>query len=133
MATTISMVRPKWVAETIRSREVTVKASAGTIEAKAGHLVFKQADGSYKAYPVATASTSITDAVYVGVLGEDVTLKTTGATARVIESGIVYINAVRDAGIAATAIADDVIRNYGANLTEIVFDDYKKEEVRYAN
>ena len=41
MATTISMVRPKWVAETIRSREVTVKASAGTIEAKAGHLVFK--------------------------------------------------------------------------------------------
>ena len=45
MATTISMVRPKWVAETIRSREVTVKASAGTIEAKAGHLVFKQADG----------------------------------------------------------------------------------------
>ena len=52
---------------------------------------------------------------------------------RVIESGIVYINAVRDAGIAATAIADDVIRNYGANLTAIVFDDYKKEEVRYAN
>ena len=129
MATTISMVRPKWVAETIRSREVTVKASAGTIEAKAGHLVFKQADGSYKAYPVATASASI----YVGVLGEDATLKTAGATVRVIESGIVYINAVRDAGIAATAIADDVIRNYGANLTAIVFDDYRKEEVRYGN
>lgn len=42
--TTIAMTRPKWVVDTIRSRDVTVKAASGTINAKAGHLVFKQAD-----------------------------------------------------------------------------------------
>lgn len=129
--TTISMTRPKWVAETLRSRDVTVKAASGTINAKAGHLVFKQADGSYKAYALSTASASITDMVAVGVLGEDATLTTTGAKARVIESGIVYLEAVREAGIASDKIADDVIRNYSVNLSAVVFDDYKKEVVKY--
>lgn len=69
--------------------------------------------------------------VAVGVLAEDVTLTTTGAKARVIEAGIVYLQAVRDAGITADKIADDVIRNYSANLSAIVFDDYKKEVVKY--
>ena len=32
---------------------------------------------------------------------------------------------------AADKIADDVIRNYSANLSAIVFDDYKKEVVKY--
>ncbi len=131
--TTISMTRPKWVAETLRSRDVTVKASAGTIAAKPGHLVFKQEDGSYKAYPVATAASAITETGYVGVLGEEVSLKTTGSTARVIEGGIVFIQAVRDAGIAADKIGDDVIRMYSANRSSIVFDDYKKEVVKYGN
>ena len=131
--TTISMTRPKWVAETLRSRDVTVKASAGTIAAKPGHLVFKQEDGSYKAYPVATAASAITETGYVGVLGEEVSLKTTGAVARVIESGIVYLNAVRDAGITADKIGDEVIRMYSANQSAIVFDDYKKEVVKYGN
>lgn len=129
--TTISMTRPKWVVDTIRSRDVTVKAASGTINAKAGHLVFKQADGSYKAYALSTTSSTITDMVAVGVLAEDVTLTTTGAKARVIEAGIVYLQAVRDAGITADKIADDVIRNYSANLSAIVFDDYKKEVVKY--
>lgn len=129
--TTIAMTRPKWVVDTIRSRDVIVKAASGTINAKAGHLVFKQADGSYKAYALSTASSTITDMVAVGVLAEDVTLTTTGAKARVIEAGIVYLQAVRDAGITADKIADDVIRNYSANLSAIVFDDYKKEVVRY--
>ena len=131
--TTISMTRPKWVVETIRSRDVTVKAASGTINAKAGHLVFKQEDGSYKAYPVATAASAITETGYVGVLGEEVSLKTTGSTARVIEGGIVFIQAVRDAGIAADKIGDDVIRMYSANRSSIVFDDYKKEVVKYGN
>ena len=113
--TTISTVYPKWATETVRSRDVTVKASAGTINAKPGHLVYKQEDGSYKAYPVSTASGSITETGYVGVLGEEVTLKTTGVTARVIESGIVYLNAVRDAGITSDKIGDEVIRMYSAN------------------
>ena len=129
--TTIAMTRPKWVVDTIRSRDVTVKAASGTTNAKAGHLVFKQADGSYKAYALSTTSSTITDMVAVGVLAEDVTLTTTGAKARVIEAGIVYLQAVRDAGITADKIADDVIRNYSANLSAIVFDDYKKEVVKY--
>lgn len=129
--TTIAMTRPKWVVDTIRSRDVTVKAASGTINAKVGHLVFKQADGSYKAYALSTTSSTITDMVAVGVLAEDVTLTTTGAKARVIEAGIVYLQAVRDAGITADKIADDVIRNYSANLSAIVFDDYKKEVVKY--
>ena len=129
--TTIAMTRPKWVVDTIRSRDVTIKSASGTINAKAGHLVFKQADGSYKAYALSTASSTITDMVAVGVLAEDVTLTTTGAKARVIEAGIVYLQAVRDAGITADKIADDVIRNYSANLSAIVFDDYKKEVVKY--
>ena len=129
--TTISTVYPKWATETVRSRDVTVKASAGTINAKPGHLVYKQEDGSYKAYPVSTASGSITETGYVGVLGEEVTLKTTGVTARVIESGIVYLDAVRDAGITSDKIGDEVIRMYSANQSAIVFDDYKKEVVRY--
>ena len=87
--TTISTVYPKWATETVRSRDVTVKASAGTINAKPGHLVYKQEDGSYKAYPVSTASGSIAETGYVGVRGEAVTLKTTSVTARGIESGIV--------------------------------------------
>lgn len=130
--TTIAMSPTKWVVDTIKSRDVTVKASAGTIEAKAGHLVFKQTDGTYKAYPVSTASGSISDTDYVGVLGEDATLKTTGAVVRVIESGIVYLNAVREAGITADKISDDVIRMFSANRTAIVFDDFKKEVARYA-
>ena len=89
--TTIAMTRPKWVVDTIRSRDVTVKAASGTINAKAGHLVFKQADGSYKAYALSTTSATITDMVAVGVLAEDVTLTTTGAKARVIEAGIPYM------------------------------------------
>ena len=131
--TTISMTRPKWVAETLRSRDVTVKASAGTIAAKPGHLVLKQEDGSYKAYPVATAASGITESGYVGILGEEASLKTTGSTARVIEGGIVFIQAVRDAGIGADKIGDDVIRMYSANRSAIVFDDYKKEVVKYGN
>ena len=129
---TIKEVRPRWAAETVRSRDVSVKASAGTINAKPGHLVYKQEDGSYKAYPVATASGSISETGYVGILGEEVTLKTTGTTARVIEAGIVFINAIRDAGIAADKIGDEVIRMYSADRTAIVFDSYKKEEVKYA-
>ena len=129
--TTIAMTRPKWVVDTIRSRDVTVKAASGTSNAKGGHLVFKQADGSYKAYALSTTSSTITDMVAVGVLAEDVTLTTTGAKARVIEAGIVYLQAVRDAGITADKITDDVIRNYSTNLSKIIFDDYKKEVVKY--
>lgn len=70
---------------------------------------------------------------YVGILGEEASLKTTGSTARVIEGGIVFIQAVRDAGIAADKIGDDVIRMYSANRSAIVFDDYKKEVVKYGN
>ena len=122
---TISVIRPKWDAETLKSRDVDVKASAGTIEAMAGHLLYKQADGSYKAYPVATA---VEDAGFVGVLGEDVKLSTTAKKCRVIEAGIVYIQAVRDAGIAATKVSDEAIRDYSANKTAITFVDYSVKE-----
>lgn len=127
--TTIAMTRPKWVVDTIRSREVTVKAASATIEALAGHLVFKQADGSYKAYATSTTSATIKDSTYVGVLAEPASITVAGVTVRVIEAGIVYLNAVRDAGIASSAITDEEIRNYSANLSAIVFDDYKKEEM----
>jgi hypothetical protein len=129
--TTIGMPRPKWVADTIRSRDVTVKSSTGTIAAKPGHLVFRQEDGTYKAYPVSTAASAITETGYVGVLGQEVTLTTTGAKARVIESGIVYIEAIRDAGITSAKIGDEVIRTYTADRTAIVFDEYTKETVKY--
>ena len=121
---TISMPRPKWDVATIKSRDVVVKAASGTIEAMAGHLLYKQADGSYKAY---ATSTAISDEGFVGVLAEDVKLTTTGATCRVIESGYVYVDAVRQAGIEASKVSDDALFSYSANKTQITFIDYKKE------
>lgn len=122
---TISTPRPKWDANKIFSRDVVVKAASGTLDAMAGHLVYKQADGSYKAYAVGT---TISDEGMVGVLGEDATLSTSASTCRVIEAGLVYIEAVRAAGIEASKVSDDTLRGYSANRTAIVFTDYKKEE-----
>lgn len=42
---------PKWDTTTIKSRDAVVKADSA-IEMKAGHLLFEQEDGTYKAYPV---------------------------------------------------------------------------------
>lgn len=121
---TISMPRPKWDVDTIKSRDVVVKAASGTIEAMAGHLLYKQTDGTYKAY---ATSTVVSDEGIVGVLGEDASLSTSAKTVRVIEEGTVYIEAVRAAGIEASKVSDDAIRNYSANRTAINFTDYKKE------
>lgn len=122
---TISMPRPKWDVDTIKSRDVVVKAASGTIEAVAGHLLYKQADGTYKAYAVGT---TISDEGNVGVLAEDASLTTAAKTCRVIEQGIVYVEAVRVAGIEASKVSDDTLFGYSANRTAINFTDYKKED-----
>lgn len=125
---TISVPCPKWDVDTIKSRDVNVKASAGTIEAVAGHLLYKQNDGSYKAYPVATV---IDDEGIVGVLAEDASLTTTAKSLRVIEAGVVYIEAARAAGIVAAKVSDEAMRGYSTNRSAIVFTDYKKETSYY--
>lgn len=125
---TISMKRPHWDVTTIKSRDVVVKAASGTIEAMAGHLLYKQADGTYKAYATATV---VSDEGLVGVLGADAKLTTSGVTCRVIEYGDVYIEAVRQAGIDASKVSDEAIRGYSANRTGINFIDYKKEVIAY--
>ena len=125
---TISLKRPHWDVTTIKSRDVVVKAASGTIEAMAGHLLYKQADGTYKAYATATV---VSDEGLVGVLGADAKLTTSGVTCRVIEYGDVYIEAVRQAGIDASKVSDEAIRGYSANRTGINFIDYKKEVIAY--
>lgn len=125
---TITMQRPMWDVDTIKSRDVVVKAASGTIEAMPGHLLYKQADGTYKAYAVGT---TISDEGAVGVLGEAATLTTSATTCRVIEYGDVYIEAVRQAGIEASKVSDEALRGYSTNRTAINFIDYKKEVIAH--
>ena len=90
------------------SAVVNVKASAGTIAAKRGHLV-ACISGTWTAYPT-TATPLVEGYSAVGVLLEDVSLTTTVTKARVLYAGQVWEQFIRDAGIANTVVTMDALR-----------------------
>lgn len=127
----IKVKEPVWESMTLKSRQATVKAEAA-ISLKAGHPLFIQGDGTYKAYPVDTDLTAETVTGHVGVLGEDIDITdsdiATGVSAYVIFAGNVYVKAVRQAGISAENAPDGFILGLSADRTAITFIDYESKE-----
>ena len=121
METTISMPKAKWDLPTIRTITTTVKAKAGStgssspVEAKAGHPILWDATG--KSWQIQAASADLSAATgAMLILAEDATIETTGTTVKCIYAGVVYMNAIRDAGVDATKLPDDVIRQLGGRV-----------------
>lgn len=93
---------------------VAVKASAGTVNAKRGHLVVN-IGGNWIAYPVATnpLTQEVASATYdaVGVLlDEEAALTTTPSNHRVLYAGKVWEQFIRDAGIASSVVSMNSLR-----------------------
>lgn len=115
METTISMPKAKWDLPTIRTITTTVKAKTAEVAAKAGHPILWDATG--KSWQIQAASADLSAATgAMLILAEDATIETTGTTVKCIYAGVVYMNAIRDAGVDATKLPDDVIRQLGGRV-----------------
>ena len=129
------MVNPTYIVSPNRTYEregalsfnEQVKASEGTINAKAGHIVALVED-AWTAYPVATDVTAKSATKY-GVILQDIQLTTTAKTVRVLEVGEVWEKFVRDAGITAETVSFAKLKDI-ASTSGLVF---VNEEVAYAN
>lgn len=119
----------------IISKEVTVVAASGTVNAKKGHLVFmNEANGKYVANAVATSliPTDIDTVTNkypgaVAVLLEDADLTTSDSKVPAILSGTVFYEMIRKSGITAEACPDWVLDMYSAKQTAIKFIGYEEE------
>ena len=116
---------PTYDVTNIKSVNESLKGTT-TLEAKKGHLVFKdRATGIWTAYALsATLSAYQTTAdapgPYVGVLLEDMSLTSSPQKARIAIGGTVYISFIRDAGIDESHCSNDLLINF-MQQTQIQF------------
>lgn len=119
-----------WDIGSLKTKTVTLKAKSANVKAKKGHPVFMNpSDGSWSISAVGKlaapqyggAEGAAKNIEVIGILAEDLEIATGGTPATIIVNGLVYHDAVRNAGFDTTNCPDYLLDYYSAVQSAITF------------